>query len=280
MKNYKIVVDSCCEIPEEIKKEVWIESVPLTLEVGDVTVIDDASFNQAVFLKQVAECPTCPKSACPSPDSFKNAYDEDVERVYVVTLSSKLSGSYQSAMVGIQMLEEEREDMPQIHVFDSWSASAGETQIVLKIKELEEAGKGFEEIIEIVEEFKREMKTFFVLDNLDTFRKNGRLSGLKAFAVSTINIKPIMYGKEGAIAQKSQAIGTKKALRKMAEIIAEEGKNLQEKILVISHCNCLDRAKSFKEQLLEKVSFKAVYILDTMGVSSMYANDGGIIVTV
>lgn len=280
MKNYKIVVDSCCEIPEEIKREIWIESVPLTLEVGDTTVIDDDSFNQAEFLQQVAKCHTCPKSACPSPESFMNAYDEAVERVYVVTLSSKLSGSYNSAMVGKNMLEDEKENTPKIHVFDSLSASVGETQIVLKIKELEETGNSFEEIVEAVEQFKREMKTFFVLDNLETFRKNGRLTGLKALAVSTINIKPIMYGKDGAIAQKSQAIGTKKALRKMAEIIAEEGKNLQEKILIISHCNCLERAKGFKDQLLEKVSVKAVYILDTMGVSTMYANDGGIIVTI
>ena len=280
MSNYKIVVDSCCEIPEEINKELFIERVPLTLEVGDATIIDDDTFNQAQFLKMVDECPTCPKSACPSPERYMEACDADVERVYVITLTSKLSGSYNSAVLGKHLLEESGKKVPKIHVFDSLSASAGETQLVMKIKELEEQGRTFEEVVEIVELFKNEMKTYFVLDNLDTLRKNGRLTGLKAVVVSTMNIKPIMYALDGTIAQKSQAIGTKKALRKMADILIEEGKALHEKVLIISHCNCLERAQLMKERLLEKIQFKAVYILDMMGVSSMYANDGGIIVTV
>lgn len=279
MSTYKIVVDSCCEIPEEIKKEIMVERVPLTLEVGDETVIDDDDFDQISFLKMVDECPTAPKSACPSPERYMQAYDADVERVYVVTLTSKLSGSYNSAVLGKNMLEENGKKMPEIHIFDSLSASVGETQLVLKIKELEEAGKSFEEVVELTELFRDEMQTYFVLDNLDTFRKNGRLTGIKALGVSKLNIKPIMYALDGVVAQKSQAIGTKKALHKMADILLEEGKNLQERVLIISHCNCVERAQLVRDRLLEKVHFKAVYILDTMGVSSMYANDGGIIVT-
>lgn len=280
MSNYKIVVDSCCEIPEEIKKELFVESVPLTLEVGDAIIIDDDTFNQAQFLKMVDECPTAAKSACPSPDRFLQAYDADVERIYVITLTSKLSGSYNSAVLGKHLLEESGKKVPKIHIFDSLSASVGETQLVLKIKELEEAGRTFEEVVEITELFKNEMKTYFVLDNLDTFRKNGRLTGIKALGVSKLNIKPIMYALDGVVAQKSQAIGTKKALHKMVDILIEEGKNLHEKILIISHCNCIERAQLVRDKLLERVRFRAVYILDTMGVSTMYANDGGIIVTV
>lgn len=280
MSSYKIVVDSCCEIPEEIKKEIIVERVPLTLEVGDTIVIDDDSFDQKSFLKMVDECPTAAKSACPSPERYMEAYDAEVDRVYVVTLTSKLSGSYNSAILGKNLLEDSGKKMPKIHVFDSLSASVGETQLVLKIKELEEQGKSFEEIVELVELFRDEMKTYFVLDNLDTFRKNGRLTGIKAIGVSKLNIKPIMYALDGVVAQKSQAIGSKKALHKMADILLEEGKNLHEKILIISHCNCVERAQLVRDKLIEKVRFKAVYILDTMGVSSMYANDGGIIVTV
>ena len=208
------------------------------------------------------------------------AYETNAERVYVVTLTSKLSGSYNSAVLGKHLLEESGNKVPKIHIFDSLSASVGETQLVLKIKELEEAGKSFEEVVELTEAFKNEMKTYFVLDNLDTFRKNGRLTGIKALGVSKLNIKPIMYALEGVVAQKSQAIGSKKALNKMVEILLAEGKNLQDKILMISHCNCLERAQFVRDKLLESAQFKAVYILDTMGVSSMYASDGGIIVTV
>lgn len=280
MSTYKIVVDSCCEIPEEMKSELFVERIPLTLEVGGITIVDDDDFDQADFLKRVAECPICPKSACPSPHKYMEAYDTDAERVYVVTLTSKLSGSYNSAVLGKHLLEESKGNTPKIHVFDSYSASVGETQLVLKIKEMEDKGCTFEEVVEEVENFKNEMKTYFVLDNLDTLRKNGRLTGLKAVVASTMNIKPIMCGVDGMVAQKSQAIGTKKALRKMADLLIEEGKSLHEKVLIISHCNCLERAQHVKEKLLERVQFKAVYILDMMGVSTMYANDGGIIVTV
>lgn len=280
MSDYKIIVDSCCEIPKEIQKEINVERVPLTLEVGDTIIIDDDTFQQASFLKMVDECPTAPRSACPSPERYMQAYDEDVERIYVVTLTSKLSGSYNSAVLGMNLLEESGKKMPKMHIFDSLSASVGQTQIVLKIKELEEAGKSFEEIVEITEKYRDEMMTYFVLDNLDTFRKNGRLTGIKALGVSKLNIKPIMYALNGVVAQKSQAIGTKKALHKMVEILLAEGKNLHEKVLLISHCNCLERAQLVRDKLLEATQFKAIYILDTMGVSSMYANDGGIIVTV
>jgi len=280
MSEYKIIVDSCCEIPKEIQKEINVERVPLTLEVGDTIIIDDDTFQQASFLKMVDECPTAPRSACPSPERYMQAYDEDVERIYVVTLTSKLSGSYNSAVLGMNLLEESGKKMPKMHIFDSLSASVGQTQIVLKIKELEEAGKSFEEIVEITEKYRDEMMTYFVLDNLDTFRKNGRLTGIKALGVSKLNIKPIMYALDGVVAQKSQAIGTKKALHKMVEILLAEGKNLHEKVLLISHCNCLERAQLVRDKLLEATQFKAIYILDTMGVSSMYANDGGIIVTV
>ena len=258
MSTYKIVVDSCCEIPEDIRKELFVERVPLTLEVGDKTIIDDDDFDQASFLKLVDKCPTAAKSACPSPERYLQAYDADVERIYVVTLTSKLSGSYNSAVLGKHLLEESGKKIPQIHIFDSLSASVGETQIVLKIKELEEAGKSFDEVVEITETFKNEMKTYFVLDNLDTFRKNGRLTGIKALGVSKLNIKPIMYALDGVVAQKSQAIGTKKALHKMVDILLDEGKNLHEKILIISHCNCIERAQLVRDKLLEKVQFKAV----------------------
>ena len=98
--KYKIVVDSCCELPEELLKDERLERVPLGLDVGDYHIEDDDSFDQADFLKRIAECPTCPKSSCPSPERFMKAFCSDAENIYVVTLSSHLSGSYNSAMLG------------------------------------------------------------------------------------------------------------------------------------------------------------------------------------
>lgn len=276
--SYKIVVDSCCELPEQYKKDSRFQSIPLGLEVGDYQILDDENFNQKEFLQKVAACPTCPKSNCPSPELFREAYHDGAEEIYVVTLSSHLSGSYNSAELG-KKLYEEKYGSKKIHVVDSESASCGETQIAMKIMEYKEAGLTFEETVDKVEKFKRQMRTYFVLDNLETLRKNGRLSGVKALVASTLNIKPVMVGNLGVIEQRGQAIGINKALAKMADHFVADVKNPQERTLMITHCNCPERAEYMRRLMEKRASYRDVVIMDTAGISSMYANDGGIIVT-
>ena len=277
--SFKIIVDSCCELPEEYLQDPRFEIVPLGLEVGDYQIQDDENFDQAEFLKKVAEYPKCPRSACPSPESFRESYCTEAEHVYVITLSSHLSGSYNSAVLGMNLYWE-KYGKKQIHVIDSESASCGETQIAKKLVELEEQGLPFKEIVKQIEEFRSNVHTYFVLDNLETLRKNGRLTGVKALVASTLSIKPIMAGDKGNIVQRGQSIGMKKALRRMAEIVLEEVGETKDRVLMITHCNAPERAETVKKILTEKADFKDCLIMDTRGVSSMYANDGGVIVTV
>ncbi len=277
--SYKIVVDSCCELPEELKKDSRFEIVPLTLIVGDTyEKPDDESFDQKEFLQAVAQCPVSPRSACPSPERFMEAYRTEADHVYVVTLSSKLSGSYNSAVLGKNLYHETYGEK-QIYIVDSRSASCGETQIAYKIAQWEEEGHTFEEITSGIEQFVDGMHTYFVLDNLETLRKNGRLSGVKALVASTLSIKPVMAGEQGSIVQLGQSVGIKKALAKMVDHVIRDVSDPEKKCLMITHCNNPDRANSVKEQILAKVKFKDVLIMDTAGISSMYANDGGVIVT-
>ena len=276
--SYKIVVDSCCDLPEEYRKDPRFEVVPLGLEVGDYHIMDDDNFNQKEFLEKVATSDQCPKSACPSPDRYMRAYTTDAEDVYVVTLSSHLSGSYNSAILGKEIYHEELGDK-NIYVADSLSAACGETQIALKAMELAESGLSFEEVIPLLETYRDKMSTYFVLDNLDTLRKNGRLSGMKAFVASTLNIKPICAGNHGDIVQRGQGVGIKKALIKMTELVVRETEHPEEKRLMISHCNCFERAMVVKDMIIAKAPFQDVIVVDTAGVASMYANDGGIVVT-
>lgn len=277
--SYKIVVDSCCELPENLKTDARFERVPLGLEVGDYQIQDDESFNQKEFLEKVAAYPKCPKSSCPSPERYMEAYHAEAEHIYVVTLSSKLSGSYNSAMLG-KSLYLETYGEKEIHVVDSESASGGEAQLALKLMELEEAGLSFEEVVAQIEKFRDEMNTYFVLDNLETLRKNGRLTGVKAIVASTLNIKPVMGADKGVIYQKGQSIGIKKALNKMVDHIAGELKDGSNKRIIITHCNAPMRAELVKGLLEARVKVKEIMIMDTAGISSMYANDGGVIVAV
>lgn len=278
--DYKIVIDSCGELLDEWKQDTRFESVPLTLTVGNENIIDDSTFDQADFLKKVADCPECPKSACPSPERYRKAFDCDADHVYCVTLSAELSGSYNSAMLG-RSLVEEKHPGKKIHIFNSCSASVGETLIALKIQECEEKGMDYRQTIDTVEHYISQQNTFFVLENLETLRKNGRLSRVKALVASALKIKPVMGAtQEGTICQLDQARGMNKALVKMVEHIQEVTTDSVNRTLAISHCNCAQRAQMLKEALEEKMNLKKILVLDTAGVSSMYANDGGIIVVV
>lgn len=276
--EYVIVMDSCGECTAKMKEDERVISAPLTLQVDDHIIIDDDTFDQADFLRKVAESPNCPKSACPSPDHYKEAFEKAEKRAYGVTLTAELSGSYNSAMLARDLVLEERPEL-QIHIFNSRSASVGETLITEKIQECEEKGMEFSEVVETVENYINTQNTFFVLENLETLRKNGRLSNLKAFVASALKIKPVMGATpEGTIIQLDQARGINKALVKMVSYIVEAAEDPEQKILGITHCNCPERAEAVKNAILEKISVKDVILLDTAGVSSMYANDGGVIV--
>lgn len=278
--SYKIIVDSCGELTEEMKESGNYETAPLEIDVEGCHIIDDETFDQAEFLRLVSGTQECPKSSCPSPEKYMEAYNCEAEHVYAVTLSSELSGSYNSAVLGKNLYHEEY-GQKDIYVFNSRSASVGETLIALKIAECEESGMKFQEIIEAVESYIEGQHTYFVLETLDTLRKNGRLTGLKAVVATALNIKPVMGSTpQGTICQISQARGIKKALIKMVDHVIGDIKDPREKILAISHCNCRERAEDVKKMILERIKVRDVIILDTAGISSMYASDGGVILVV
>ena len=275
--KYRIIGDSCTDLTEELKQNEHIYLVPLSLDVDGRIFEDDATFDQAEFLKAVAESPNCPKSSCPAPESFMNLFEGE-DDIYVVTLSSNLSGSYNSAELAKRLY---LEDHPQknIEIIDSCSASVGQTLIVLKIKELVEAGKSFDEVVKEVRKYRDELQTKFVLESLETLRKNGRLSNLKAFLASALNIKPVMGSTpEGEIQKLEQARGINKALKLMAEIIEKDSFDVENRVLGIAHCNNYERALFVKEEIMKRMKFKDCIITGTAGVSTLYANDGGIVV--
>ena len=277
--SYKIAIDSCGELLDEWKNDGRIESIPLTLTVGGENIIDDENFDQKDFLKKVAACPECPKSACPSPERYMKAYECDAEHIYAVTLSAELSGSYNSAILGKNLFLEEQPEK-KVHVFNSKSASGGQSLIAMKIVECEEKGLSFEEVVEQTEAYILSQDTWFVLENLDTLRKNGRLGTVKALVATALKIKPVMGSTdEGTIIQLDQARGMKRALVKMVDSIEEKkSSDPQERMVGIAHCNCPQRAEMVKEEILKRLPFKDVILVNTAGVSTMYANDGGIIV--
>ena len=277
--SYKIIGDSCLDLTADLKKDPHFQIIPLTLQVEHTQVIDDETFDQKKFLELVRSSSECPQTACPSPERFKEAFECDVEQIFVITLSEHLSGTYNSAVLAKKLYEEEHgQDGKNIAVFSSDSASSGELNIALYIQSRCQASLPFEEIEEKTRSFIKNMRTYFVLESLDTLRKNGRLTGLQAFFATALNIKPVMGADSGVIIKLDQARGINKALTRMADIAIREAGETKDKVLIIAHCNNPERAEVVKNEMCRQASFKDVIITETAGVATVYASDGGIIV--
>lgn len=274
--KYCIVGDSCTDLTTEDINRGCFAMVPLTVHVDGKDFIDDETFNQKEFLEVVENSKGELKSSCPSPEAYMEAYKK-ADEIYVITITAKLSGSHNSAVLATSLYEEEYGEK-KIHVFDSKSAACGQYLIAMKIEELKNQGLAFEDVVEQVEAYIEEMETYFVLETLEVLQRNGRLSRVQAVLANTLSIKPVMGAEDGEIIKKAQSRGIKKALAKMTQLIAEEGRDFEKKTAVISHCNCEQRAEDVKKQLLAAAPFKDVKIIPTGGLSTLYACDGGIVV--
>lgn len=276
-----ILADSCCDLSPELLKKTQAKIAPLTITIDDAHYVDDGTVDIPPYLAAMKASKNPVRSACPSPD----LYAEDIRATegdcFIVTLSAKLSGSHNAASLGVQLAQE---DMPEkkVHVFDSESASAGETYIALMIHDLIAAGKSFEQIVELVEEKIRSMHTLFVLDSLDNLVKNGRISKTVALLANVLSIRLLMSDDgHGAIKNISKARGIKGALGQMVETCRKhtEGLAAASQRLVISYCNCPERARQVRDMIREKCpAIGEIIMTPTSALSSMYANDGGIVI--
>ncbi|KPU27732.1 fatty acid-binding protein DegV [Caloranaerobacter sp. TR13] len=275
--SIKVIADSGCDLNDKLKKEREIDIVPLSIQIDDKHYKDDEQLDIKDLLNQMKNSVNVPKTASPSPMEFIKRFKE-AESIFVVTLSSSLSSTYNNALMAKEMYKEQFQDK-FIHVFDSLSASVAETLISLKILELAKKNYKNLEIVEKVNEYINEMKTMFILESLENLIKSGRMSKLKGRIATALNIKPILGGnKEGKIEMIDKARGSKKAFKRLIELIGEKGEKLEEKILGIAHCNCLEKAEKFKEEVMKRYNFKDIIIVDTGGISTVYANDGGLII--
>lgn len=275
--SFKIIVDSCCDLtPAQLREECFVK-VPLTIRVGNHTIVDDDTFDQGELLWRMKESETAPQSACPSPMQYLEAFDCGADDLYVVTLSALLSGSHNAAAQARSIWLEDHPGA-NVHIFNSCSASAGEVLVALKIQELAQSGMDFTTVVDQVSRYINEMQTYFVLETLDTLRKAGRLNRVQSIVTSTLRIKLLMGATpEGEICKKGQAMSVKQALNKMVALMADDLKHVGKRLSIV-HCNCLERAFYVKELAMKQCRFDEILVSDTGGIATMYANDGGVIV--
>lgn len=282
---YKLVVDSCCDITEDMKQWSDFEIVPLTLQIGDYVIQDDADFDQNDFISRMVASDVLAKSACPSPEAFAKACEGDYDEVYLMTITDKLSGTYNSALQGVELYRDEHDDAKKIHVFNSLATSGLETLMAHKIKALADAGKSFDEVIAEVEEYcVKNCGLYFCLESLDALKGNGRLFNLAANVIEALRVKLICRRTDyGNISVAGKDLTEKRALSKLANLIAKDtdGCDLRDKKCIISHVCCEGKANQVKELIAEATGYPGenIIVLKASGLNSLYASNGGIIVS-
>lgn len=278
--TYQIIADSSCDLTPALQNLMQVKLVGFQIQLGDKTFKDDAHMEVKNLLAAMKAHKGPAATACPSPEEFAMCM-RAAESCFVITISSKLSGCYNAAMVARDMVLEETPDK-KIHVFDSESASAGETRIALLLHEAIVAGKEFDTIVREITAFIAVMRTRFVLEDLSNLVKNGRISKAAGMVGTVLNLRPVMSENgHGEIICLEKVRGTQNAMRRLVEIVAESTAQTAKAslTLVMTYCNCAERAAELKKELLAKcVALREVIFVPTAGLSSVYANDGGIVV--
>lgn len=275
--SFKIIVDSCCDLTAGQFRDGPFLRVPLTLSLAGEDIVDDETFDQTHLLLLMRENSEPPKTSCPSPARYLDAFAAaQADELYVVTLSALLSGSHNAAVQARALWMEDHPDS-RVHVFNSCSAAAGEVAAALKLLELAGSGLSFDAVVAEEDRFLSSLSTYFVLEDLDHLRKNGRLTGALSLVTEALRIKLLMGGTpQGEIKKIGQALSVKQALNRMVSLIAADPGH-EGKTLSLVHCNNPERAFYVRDLVQTRCRFRDILISDAQGVTTVYANDGGVV---
>ena len=227
----KIITDSTSDISLQLAKEMNIEIVPLIVRVDGNEYKDRVELSPEDFYKQLEEKDLTPSTSQPSPQDFLKVYEkakETGDEILVITLSSEVSGTYQSAMIAKELLEYNK-----IQVINSASATFGLRIIIEKALQLRDEGKTLEEIVAFLEDYKQKVHIFALVDTLEYFYKGGRLSKTSATVGTLLKFKPVVGIKDGKLELFANCRGTRKSISKIIELIHETGDiDLQEPVCI------------------------------------------------
>ncbi|MDR0850410.1 MAG: DegV family protein [Christensenellaceae bacterium] len=279
--KFTIIADSGCDLKSTnfVSDKIDFSAVPLTITIGDNHYLDEENLDTKELVLNMKANKDAPKTACPPPEAFAEVMRKG-DNIVCVTLSSKLSGTYNSARLAAETVLEESPHK-KIFVLDSLTATAGMALILNKLKELIETGKyTFDEIIKHILSFRKSMKTRFLIHDYTNLIKTGRIGKLAGLIASIFAIKPICGDNgEGEIKMYAKILGTKKALMTLsdypAEKIKEQGKDIP---LVISHCHNEEDASLLKKLLESKFGLTNIKTYLMRGLASFYACDKGLVI--
>ena len=274
----KIITDSSCDLAREYIDDNNIGLLSLVLNLNGKVVKDDLgkTLSYKDFYGQMREGAT-PTTSQVNAHEFEEEFLEHVKNgdsIICITISSALSGTFNSANIAKNNILEEYPDA-KILLVDSLSVASGQGLLVVKACEMRDRGANAEAIVTWLEENKKKIIHSFVVDSLSHLKRGGRISGATAAIGGLLNIKPSLYiDNDGKVAQGEKIKGKKKVLRFLVNEVKEKATNNENETLYICHGDCLEDAKALKNMILEEVKFKNVVINYVGNVIGAHAGAG------
>lgn len=272
--KYQILVDSASDLLSDYlaDSEIGFKVIPLTINVGDNEYVD----NDDLDIKKMLDDMHASKkssSACPAPESFLKEFD-NAEYTFIVTITSKLSGCYNSAVVAKNSYSKPE----NICVIDSKAVSGTEILLVDKLVELIKQDLPYQQICEEINAYRDKKSLYFILQKFDNLVNNGRMSKIAGLIASKLVIRPICIAHEGEIKMAKKIIGIKNAFSKLVQMISEKAKDFSKETLIITHCYAEEEANYIKSDLEKKCNFKEIRVQAMRGLCSYYALEKGLII--
>jgi len=275
--KWNIVADSSIELfeMESNYDNISFSTVPFAINVGEEEYIDDESMDVSKLVNAMSECKSASSTACPAPGAWFDKFSEE-GNVIAITITSGLSGSYNSACAAKTMVLENEPDK-KIAIIDSLSVGPAMVLILRKLCELISNDIDFEDVIDKTHQYMKHIYTSFALSSFDNLVKNGRMNKITGFIANRLGIIGIGIASEkGTIDMKGVARGKNKALGIIIDDMKQRGRHLEN--VVISHCHNPEFAEKIKEEVLSLWSFAQVTIIPSRGLCSYYAEENGLII--
>lgn len=278
MDKIKLIVDSACDLPNHIIEKYNIEVIGLNVSFGEESYISGKEIDNETFYRKMDESKLLPKTSCPSPDKFLDAYQCEEESILVINISSGLSGTYNSALLAKDMFEKEGNNK-KIEIIDSLSGSIGIGQLILKAAILIKEGKELEEIVSIIDRYKDNPPFYGTLETLENAIKGGRINPIAGKIINTLNFKAIIQVADGIVTPIDKARGEGNSLKKLIQLVESKIIDKEDKVLFIGHANCPEKAQKVREAMEKDVKYKDVVICEVGSVMGTYTSKGAILIT-
>ncbi len=280
MKNIKIITDGSCDLSQKIIEESNVEIVDVNVSFGEKTYSTRTDITVAQFYDMMKNSKELPKTSCPSPNQFLDAFDCEEDNIIVLCLTSKLSGIYNSAVLAKNMYEEENENKKRIEIIDSTTGSIGQALLVSKVADMIKEDKDMDEIVDTINKLKEELVFYGALHTLENAIKGGRINPIAGKIIGALNFKAIIHITEGLVKPIDKARGDKNSLNKVIDYIKDNMDKTSKTKLAIGHANCPEKALKIKEILEDYHNFEEIHIMEVGATMGVYTAEGAILVAV